>query len=265
MKKKVCNFITPQNEEALNGKRLAQSSSWMTHSEFELGSGGDSSKERRSDETGPTSPEATGGLSPMMASGVAAGASSSSLRASASRSHITPVPPIALTQFKPIVNVLKRTSTTPVANLNQLINSASTDSFLNLIGHGGGALLSPLADGETGAQLTTERHQSNNKKNNRKSKELDKMKVTIHEDNDDLEPSGTERSRKKSGANNNVAGVGSVSRSLSYNIGKILEASNRLMQENQRLGSIFPNNESINKNLGILSITKYSHFEYRRL
>ena len=149
----------------------------------------------------------------------------SSLRActiGSSRQPIVPVPPITLSQFKPIVNIHKRTNaTTPLANL---INSASTDSFLNLIGYSSSLL--PF----TSNQQNQSEHDSYHGKSHHKSKALDKMKVTILEDND---------SHPKIS--------GSVSRSFSYNIDNIVESSKRIFEQQNSAATT-----TDNKNLGIV-------------
>lgn len=152
--------------------------------------------------------------------------SMSSLRAiGSSRQPIVPVPPITLSQFKPIVNIHKRTNaTTPLANL---INSASTDSFLNLIGY---SSLLPF----TSNQQNQSEHDSYHGKSHHKSKALDKMKVTILEDNDNH-------------AKINHGG-GSVSRSFSYNIDNIVESSKRIFEQQNAATT------TDNKNLGITSL-----------
>lgn len=153
----------------------------------------------------------------------------SSLRAiGSSRQPIVPVPPIILSQFKPIVNIHKRTNaTTPLANL---INSASTDSFLNLIGYSSSLL--PF----TSSQQNQSEHESYHVgKSHHKSKALDKMKVTILEDNDNH-------------AKVNHGG-GSVSRSFSYNIDNIVESSKRIFEQQNVLATT-----TDNKSLGITSL-----------
>lgn len=148
----------------------------------------------------------------------------SSLRActiGSSRQPIVPVPPITLSQFKPIVNIHKRTNaTTPLANL---INSASTDSFLNLIGYSSSLL--PFTSNQQQSE-----HDSYHGKSHHKSKALDKMKVTILEDND-----------------NHAKISGSVSRSFSYNIDNIVESSKRIFDQQNSAATT-----TDNKNLGIV-------------
>jgi hypothetical protein len=180
----VCNFTSPQETIAITS-RLPMSPSW-TNSEFELTSGAAA--------TLPSSPSLS------------------------CRQQI--VPPKILTQFKPIVNIHKRTCTTPVVNLNQLINSTSTDSFLNLVGYSSSESNSP-------------QQMPGSQQRDHKSKVLDKQQQheSVPENTDectitpaDLTKSLPNRNKKKA----------TVSRSFSYNIGKIIESSNRMLEQ-QRL------------------------------
>lgn len=97
-----------------------------------------------------------------------------------------------------------------------------------------------------------------------KSEAFEDANLTIHEDHSNNQTakksalpidesssssSPTKRSRKKLSANSTV---GSVSRSLSYNIGKLIDSSNRMLSEPKKSDVFAAISESVTKKLGIL-------------
>lgn len=241
---KVSNFINPQIDDPMgntNPNRITSSPSWYMHSDMELsnfplgGGGGGSSTTTTTTTTTTTLTAGTALPTTSSSSSLRAGSSSLSRQQQ-------PLPPIELAQFKPVVNIHKRTNTTPVANLNQLINSASTDSFLNMIGNpsnGSGIVGSSIGvvSGDDHHHPHYHHHYHPNSKKH-KSKAFDKSKVTIQDDDDDNDDvllsdesvtnksgvsSGGSKTTKKTttaaAAMTPLAGGlgGSVSRSHSYN------------------------------------------------
>lgn len=117
------------------------------------------------------------------------------------------LPPKLVSQFKPIVNIHKRLSTTPVANITQLISSASTDSFLNFAAYCNQSVKQDLDSkcknssdsAQTKSQLSVAPLDALNQINENQISTLD------------LSKSLPSRNKKKV----------SVTRSFSYNIGRL--------------------------------------------